>query len=142
MVCSKLKFAHWLLFLTLLLLILLAIKINKPVPSSLPLPQPMETILTPFPQNKENCEASGGRWGRIGINPKESCNLPTKDAGKECSDSSECEGFCLVYLTPEQESQIAAYPISIKGKCASWKITVGCLALVDKGKVNGITCLD
>lgn len=142
----KTKLKYLLAFLTLfILMILVTIKIfQKPELSPPPpsLPQPMETILTPVPQQKEDCEANGGRWGKIGFNPQERCNLPTKDTGRECLNSSECEGSCLADLSPEQKSQVIQNSITTKGKCSSWKINIGCLAFVDKGKVNGITCLD
>ncbi len=45
------------------------------------------------------CEAKGGRWGgtAIGRGRSPGCNLPTKDAGKKCSDSSQCESACIAH---------------------------------------------
>ncbi len=45
------------------------------------------------------CEAMGGRWGGvvIGRGRSHGCNLPTKDAGKKCSDSSQCESGCIAH---------------------------------------------
>lgn len=96
-----------------------------------------------FPADKESCEALGGKWGRIGAYPEEECNLPTSDAGKECSGYDECEGSCLADLSEDEQSKVAqGIVVYTKGKCSAWKITVGCLTLVEEGKVSGIICID
>ena len=97
-----------------------------------------------IPRDKESCEKQGGRWGRIGIMPKESCNLPTKDAGKICSDSNECEGACIAELAKEDYKKVweERRTIRTKGKCTPWVIVVGCQARVQNGKVKGILCVD
>ncbi len=42
------------------------------------------------------CEDKKGIWGRQdGRGRVHGCNLPTSDAGKSCSDSSECESACV-----------------------------------------------
>jgi len=51
------------------------------------------------PKDKETCLAKNGKWAKIGLFPEEECNLPTSDAGRECSDVSQCEGTCLADLT-------------------------------------------
>ena len=98
---------------------------------------------TIIPKDKESCEAQGGIWGKVGLSSEEVCNLPTSDAGKECSDSDECEGSCIAELSEEDwdkaEQGIVVYT---KGKCTAWKITVGCSAFVENGKVEGILCVD
>ena len=43
------------------------------------------------------CENVGGYWGVIGNPPHgtpPNCIFPTSDAGKECTDSEQCESFC------------------------------------------------
>lgn len=45
--------------------------------------------------SKHACESLGGKWGNFGLLKKEQCNLPTSDAGKECSDSKQCESACV-----------------------------------------------
>lgn len=77
------------------------------------------------------CEAQGGMWVRVGLSPQELCNLPTSDAGKECSDHSECEGVCLAEQTGE----------GVKGKCSEWKMIAGCHQVVEGGEVFGV-CWD
>jgi len=41
------------------------------------------TATAATPQDRAACEALGGRWRRIGLNPREQCNLPAADAGVE-----------------------------------------------------------
>lgn len=100
-----------------------------------------------IPQTKESCEAKGGQWGKWGLKPPEApatCNLPTTDAGKECSGSNECEGACIAELTEEQKDMLnkTDEPVYTKGQCSSVNIVVGCHAYVINGKVEGILCAD
>ena len=88
------------------------------------------------------CEAKGGQWGRIGLSPVLRCNLPTSDAGKECSDSDECEGVCMVELSTDDGARAKRGEIIYaNGKCSAWEITVGCHALVQDGIVV-LICID
>ena len=93
------------------------------------------------PKSKEACEAMGGSWGRVGLNPEEVCNLPTSDAGKICSGSSECEGSCIADLSSEDYQKAQHENLYTNGKCTRWKMTVGCLAFVEDGEVQNI-CVD
>jgi len=94
-------------------------------------------------KDKSSCEALGGTWRRIGLSPRESCNLPTSDGGKECSDASECEGACIAELSgAELENAMHGSAIRTKGKCTQWRITVGCQARVEDGVVHGMLCVD
>jgi hypothetical protein len=46
---------------------------------------------------KEECKLLGGKWlGEvIGRGRQWGCERPTKDGGKSCTDSSQCESTCL-----------------------------------------------
>ncbi|MCB9718430.1 MAG: hypothetical protein H6712_31565 [Myxococcales bacterium] len=44
---------------------------------------------------REACLASGGRWGPQGMLGVETCDRPTRDAGKRCLSDADCEGACL-----------------------------------------------
>jgi hypothetical protein len=95
-------------------------------------------------QDQASCEALGGRWGQIGLAPREACNLPTTDAGETCSDSDECESLCLADLTEEQKSQVNRGDLWLRttGQCAAWQSLAGCLAPVENGVVSSILCID
>ena len=97
-----------------------------------------------IPSDKESCESLGGRWEKIGLSQEESCNLPTSDAGKICSDSSECQGSCIAELSKEDLDKVSGQNdfVYTKGKCSRWKITAGCNAFVKDGKVENILCVD
>ncbi len=47
--------------------------------------------------NKAKCEAKGGLWGGTvsGRGRTPGCNLPTSDAGKPCTNDSQCQGSCV-----------------------------------------------
>jgi hypothetical protein len=59
------------------------------------------------------------------------CDLPTKDKGKTCSDSSECEGYCL-------SSMKFAIPFITKGKCSGSIHLVGCNNILEAGSVEEV----
>jgi hypothetical protein len=86
--------------------------------------------------SKESCEQQGGTWGRFGLMEIDQCDLPTKDANKICSDTSECESVCFTEDSIPRGS-------SARGKCYSRTITLGtCLNLVKNGIAQGQVCED
>jgi len=97
-------------------------------------------------RDRETCEAKNGEWGRVGLKLTEVCNLPTADAGKICSDKSDCEGDCLAELSEADYEKLTKNAgkevIVTKGKCTAWKLTPGCQAYVQNGRVDGIFCGD
>jgi hypothetical protein len=119
-------------------ILLLALSACAPLPTAQPTPTPE------IPQDKASCEALGGRWGRIGLGPREQCNLPAVDAGMTCSDSDECEGMCLADLDEEEMDRVSRQGKELRttGQCAAWRIVVGCLAVVEDGSVSSILCID
>ncbi|MBI5032993.1 MAG: hypothetical protein HZB51_20925 [Chloroflexi bacterium] len=114
---------------------------TDPTPSSARRPKVTNQDL---PKDKAICEAQGGKWGKIGLSPTEQCNLPTPDAGKVCSDSSDCAGMCIANLSQTDYDRVwkDKTVIQTNGKCTPWRITVGCVPQVTNGKVQGILCID
>ena len=55
-----------------------------------------------IPKDEISCASASGVWKKIGIRPREECNLPTTDSGKICSGSNQCEGVCLADITDDQ----------------------------------------
>jgi len=92
------------------------------------------------PKDKESCEKLGGTWM---IRDVEVCSLPTSDSEKECSDSSQCEGYCIAELSEkEYKETMQGTIIYTEGKCTAKTTAFGCAPHVDDGKVNGILCMD
>lgn len=64
------------------------------------------------------CLARHGTWGgtEMGRGRNPGCALPTKDAGKACTDPSQCEGSCLADHPP----QVAGTPgQSVRCSCSA-----------------------
>ena len=106
--------------------------------------QPSNSVIEDAQSAKEACELLGGIWGRFGILLVEQCSLPTTDAGKDCNDSSECEGNCFAELTDEQElAVIGGESLRIFGKCTMRLLDYfGCNAWVEGGTVTEVLCVD
>jgi len=84
-----------------------------------------------FTVDKLFCEQCGGTWG---IGPhRDGCNPPTPDAGKTCTDNSQCRGLCLTELDNET---------AIAGKCSREKFVFGCNREIIGGKTQSILCRD
>lgn len=98
-----------------------------------------------IPKNEKDCIAQDGQWGKIGLYPEEVCNIPASDAGKICNDSGECQGSCIAALSEKEYNALRSErgkSIRTNGACSSWLIIVGCLPVVENGRVNGILCVD
>jgi len=89
-----------------------------------------ERLRAPDP---DECRQRGGSLRRgvgvtFGVPEYFVCVVPYADAGKECTDSSQCDGDCLVW-----ESDIK-YGEEVAGKCqAETPIESGCYAQVRNG---------
>jgi hypothetical protein len=92
---------------------------------------------------EERCEAAGGIWGPIGLFPEPVCVQKTIDAGRYCRDAGECASTCDAELTKEQHDIVfSGRPVRTGGAC--WGVTplIGCHAMVEKGWVQGVLCID
>ena len=47
-------------------------------------------------QSARECSQLGGKWRNACPGKPTRCFIPYADAGKSCSDSSECEGECII----------------------------------------------
>lgn len=97
-----------------------------------------------LPETKKDCDGRGGKWGIIGGSQKYICNLPTSDAGKRCSNKSDCEGSCIAELSTEDEAKlkVSKEVLTLDGICTPYIFNVGCHPFVSNGKIDGITCVD
>ncbi len=85
------------------------------------------------------CEKEGGEWsylflqGPIWYEYPFSCDFPTTDGGRECTDSSQCTSFCA---PPQEESARSAEVIV--GTCYGRTDfpNAGCFQFVENGKIR------
>lgn len=72
---------------------------DDPAPQATdPAPQPDLAVQVPEPPKSEQqlaCERKKGRWSPTGKGSLRVCVFNTRDAGKQCTRESQCEGVCL-----------------------------------------------
>lgn len=85
---------------------------------------------------RAQCLSGGGTVQRMGMAAREMCVRPMKDAGKACTDSSQCEGRCIA---PAETPAPAA---NVTGTCQRTTAQFGCFGEVEQGRVRGILCVD
>ena len=90
----------------------------------------------PAVATREDCALLKGEWRRSGEMGAEMCHVPTKDAGKPCHDSSECESTCLA-------AEGVEYHQRTTGRCHNTYVTIGmCAARVHNGRAGATICTD
>ncbi len=87
---------------------------------------------------KADCEKAGGEVLKRGRLRAEHCVQPYPDAGKECSDASDCLGRCL--LEVEIENPVPG--TASTGVCQADTNDFGCQTLINGGKMEGTICID
>jgi hypothetical protein len=90
---------------------------------------------TPAEDDPQACTARGGTMQRICLQGKLTCVETYKDAGKPCTDKSQCLGQC-------RYSGSAAPGASVVGECQRTSDPCGCFATVASGKHQGTLCVD
>ena len=85
--------------------------------------------------SEQECVARSGNWGFHGATevPGPFCALPTTDAGKSCTDFSDCQGHCLA------ADQALPGKRAI-GTCAPSYYPGACFNMVEDGKASGLIC--
>jgi len=81
------------------------------------------------------CSAKGGSIQPVGKAQIPTCVTPYADAGKACTDKSQCEGNCIL------EGNIEATG-DVTGQCQKTNRQFGCYAKVVNGKSTGAICVD
>jgi|GEM_PF-2603030 hypothetical protein len=82
------------------------------------------------------CDAEHGKWQRIGKAGFPACVHQSRDAGKACSDASECQFGC------DAGMQKPASSGPVTGKCAANDDHFGCHAWVEHGRIKESVCAD
>lgn len=98
---------------------------------------PLETTKDPLAvPSIEDCDAAGGSVQRVGMMGLETCVVPTADANKVCTDSSQCQGRCIQWEASDNTSG------KQKGVCQPTNVLFGCFSEVNIGKVGVALCVD
>lgn len=86
--------------------------------------------------DKAACTTAGGtvqRRGRLGM---EQCVHPFADAGKACTDTSQCEGKCVGSAGSASASE------KVSGQCQADDRLFGCYSEIRDGKAAYAICVD
>jgi hypothetical protein len=88
-------------------------------------------------QTAAECNAAGGQWaGDVqGRGRLTGCLLPTSDADKVCSDSTECQSVCLYDAALDSGGVL-------RGHCYRLSQYKGCGILTKRGVEQRVLCLD
>lgn len=81
------------------------------------------------------CSAKGGTIQPVGKAQIPTCVVPYADAGKACTDKSQCEGLCVLEGNLEPQDNVT-------GACQKTNRQFGCYARVVNGKSTGAICVD
>jgi hypothetical protein len=90
----------------------------------------------------DSCAAKGGRM--VGYTSAASiCEWPATDSGKPCSDSDQCQGYCV----PGVRSDGRPHEVGEKssGQCSASRGNIkepNCEEFIRHGKVHSIGCID
>lgn len=85
--------------------------------------------------DKAACEKAGGDLRPVCRMGKPMCVVTFSDAGKQCSDSSECMGRCMA------ENGAEAMKPAV-GHCAADNQPCGCMQIVANGLAQPTLCVD
>lgn len=86
----------------------------------------------------KQCSQQNGSMQRQGMAGCYTCTITYEDAGKTCSDKSDCLGDCKNYGEP-----IAMNVPNQTGQCASNNVVFGCYQTIKNGMAtNAMICID
>lgn len=97
-------------------------------PTAEPAPPSAQTLAA-------ECSAKGGSILPVGKAQIPTCVIPYADAGKACTDKSQCQGECVLESNLEAQGDVA-------GQCQKTNRQFGCYAKVVNGKITGAICVD
>ena len=92
------------------------------------------------PELVRQCLAANGKVHRMGLGQFEGCERPMPDAGKVCSDSSECKAGC--FFEDRKGGPIPTPRKKITGFCAATDSPFGCRAHVEHSHLGIGVCVD
>lgn len=118
---------------TVALILTACSQVAEDVPNASSAPAPGSTLSV---ADAAACRAGGGQVAVRGRLQAELCVQPFADAGRSCTDNSQCAGACVT------ETMEAAAGETVTGQCQADDRPFGCFAEVEQGRpVRGI-CID
>ena len=90
---------------------------------------------------QRQCLVSGGKLATMGLSGNQGCVHPTRDAGKSCTDGTQCTAGCFLderqasFKRPKAGAKVA-------GVCAPTDFPFGCRTAVVNGKAGIGLCVD
>lgn len=88
------------------------------------------------PSERDMCEAVGGEVRPDGLAGSEQCIQTMPDAGKACTDSSECLAGCKI------EGEFVDFNTPAIGQCSQNDSPFGCFQTVEDGLAAPAICVD
>lgn len=104
-------------------------------------PAPVPAVEAPKPENatdEATCKTGGGEWKPICRMQKPACVTTYADAGKACTDGSECAGDCV----SAGGGEFPAAGATATGVCSTNNDPCGCKQTITGGKANAAICVD
>lgn len=86
------------------------------------------------------CKKEGGKLRKVGMMGDLKCIVPYPDAGRDCTDSQQCQGGCFAVF--EGVKGLPKSGTSAIGKCKADNNPFGCYTRVDRGRVGDSVCID
>jgi hypothetical protein len=101
---------------------------TQPVPEALPMPEPAAEVPEIEKSSAQlDCERRKGRWVPVGISGElRTCVFTTRDSGKQCTRSNQCEGACLAR----------------SGTCAPFRPLIGCHEVLQDNGIRATQCIE
>ncbi|MDP3493994.1 MAG: hypothetical protein Q8R82_12845 [Hyphomonadaceae bacterium] len=113
---------------------------SEPAPTPAPAvetpgaPEPEQIVAT----DEASCKTQGGDWRPVCRMQQPACITTFPDAGKACTDGSQCAGDCMA----SPEAGFADGGAAATGVCASNNDPCGCKQKIEDGKATAAICVD
>jgi hypothetical protein len=90
------------------------------------------------------CGARGGAMAYRGRTIEPVCVIETRDAGKSCSASAECEGRCLIDIDEAKDEAWRSIVVgtAATGVCSAEELHFGCYIPIEAGVARHPVCAD
>ena len=91
------------------------------------------TKIAALPRSSEACHVAGGQWRLFRESGQFACAIRTRDAGRSCRSSSDCQGVCI--------AAHSTYNTLSSNACSAEVLVLGCVDEADGANIRRI-CRD